>query len=135
MTDEVFEYLTRPKETAREIRDIREKRLELLCSLGAKAIRYDLDRVQSAPEDRMAEIMDKVFDLDQKLEILQDRMHDERRELSALFSTLEMLDEKMMRLRYLDGASWEVIAMATHRSQRTNYRRHKEITDNYMLTI
>ncbi len=133
MTEEVFEYLTRPKETAKLIRQKKEKRMELICSLGPRAIRYDLDKVQTTPEDRMLDILGEVADLDEEIRRLKDRLREERRQLSADFATLDATDEKMMRLRYLEGASWEVIAKATHRSQRTNYRKHKDIVDNKML--
>ena len=133
MTEEVFEYLMRPRETAKLIRQKREERMELICSLGAKAIRYDLDKVQSTPGDRMSEIMAEVADLDDEIRDLRERLRSERRELAEWFAELEETDAKMMRLRYLDGVTWEVIARATHRSERTNFRRHKEITDNKML--
>ena len=133
MTDEVFEYLTGPKKTAELIRKKKEKRVELICSLGAKAIRYDKDRVQSTPQDRMSDIMGEVDELDRQIRELKDRLYEQRRELSAWFSELEETDEKMMRMRYLTGATWETIARATHRSIRTTYRRHKDITDNKML--
>ena len=132
MTEEVFEYLMRPRETAKLIRQKREKRMELICSLGAKAIRYDLDKVQSTPGDRMSDIMAEVADLDDEIRELKERLRSERRELSEWFAELEETDAKMMRLRYLDGVTWEVISKATHRSERTNFRRHKEITDNKM---
>jgi seryl-tRNA synthetase len=132
MTEEVFEYLMRPRETAKLIRQKREKRMELICSLGAKAIRYDLDKVQTTPGDRMSDIMAEVSELDDEIRELKERLRSERRELSEWFAELEETDAKMMRLRYLDGVTWEVISKATHRSERTNFRRHKEITDNKM---
>ena len=132
MTEEVFEYLMRPRETAKLIRQKREKRMELICSLGAKAIRYDLDKVQTTPGDRMSDIMAEGSGLDDEIRELTERLRSERRELSEWFAELEETDAKMMRLRYLDGVTWEVISKATHRSERTNFRRHKEITDNKM---
>lgn len=134
MREEMLGYLTGPRHTAERIRQIKEKRLELISSLGPTAIRYDKDRVMSTPEDKMLSIMSEVADLDEEIRELKDSLRDQRRQLSADFSTLEPTDEKMMRLRYLEGASWEVIALATHRSLSTCFRHQKLITDNNMWT-
>lgn len=69
---ETYNYLLqiRRKEYA-----IRRKQLlceELRSSLGARAIQYDRDRVQTSPVDKVSEIICKVADLEDQIEQLQE---------------------------------------------------------------
>ena len=53
---------------------IRRKQLlceELRSSLGARAIQYDRDRVQTSPTDKVSEVICKVIDLEEQIERLQ----------------------------------------------------------------
>ena len=66
-----FDYLMqiRKKEYAIKRKQLRCE--ELRSCLGARAVQYDRDRVQTSPVDRVSEIICKVADLEGQIEQLQ----------------------------------------------------------------
>ena len=67
-----FDYLMqiRKKEYAIKRKQLRCE--ELRSCLGARAIQYDRDRVQTSPVDKVSEIICKVADLEDQIEQLQE---------------------------------------------------------------
>ena len=108
------------------LKSIRHKRIELAAiksyeddlrlSLLPSGIRYDLDKVQTSPSDRMLEIMSKVGDI-------SDRSDAFKASLLADIDLAERMVDAMptpryrtlLRLRYLYGTSpmdWQKVADA-----------------------
>ena len=108
------------------LKSIRHKRIELAAiksyeddlrlSLLPSGIRYDLDKVQTSPSDRMLEIMSKVGDI-------SDRSDAFKASLLADIDLAERMVDAMptsryrtlLRLRYLYGTepmSWQQVADA-----------------------
>ena len=89
---------------------------ELRSSLYPSGIRYDLDKVQTSPTDRMLEMVAKLTDM-------QERETDQKEALIADIELAERMVDAMptsryrtlLRLRYLYGAepmSWQEVADA-----------------------
>ena len=108
------------------LKSIRHKRIELAAiksyeedlrlSLLPSGIRYDLDKVQTSPTDRMLEMVAKLTDM-------QERETDQKEALIADIELAERMVDAMptsryrtlLRLRYLYGAepmSWQQVADA-----------------------
>lgn len=68
---ETFDYLMQVRKKDNAIRRMTMKCEELRSCLLPGAIRYDKDRVQSSPEDKVSEILCKVADLEAQIEQFQ----------------------------------------------------------------
>lgn len=100
---EAYDFLLSPRRLADEIwrKDIR--RQELRACMLPVAITYDKDRVQTTPEDHMAETMAEVADLDAEIEILQRRRARQIRLISRALDQLEDGREKAILEAYYIG--------------------------------
>ena len=108
------------------LKSIRHKRIELAAiksyeddlrlSLLPSGIRYDLDKVQTSPSDRMLEIMSKVGDISDRSDAFKASL------LADIDLAERMIDamptsryRTLLRLRYLYGTSpmdWQKVADA-----------------------
>jgi len=96
-----------------EVNILLRKREQLYSSLLPEGIRYDGDRVQTTPEDRMLERMPEIAELDKK--ISQQIRKLARRKVKALGMINKLQDSKqrqVLTLYYLDNRrlSWEKVA-------------------------
>jgi len=96
-----------------EINILLRKREQLYSSLLPAGIRYDGDRVQTTPEDRMLERMPEIAELDKK--ISQQIRKLARRKAKAMGMINKLQDSKqrqVLTLYYLDNRrlSWEKVA-------------------------
>lgn len=100
---ETYDFLLSPRRIADEIwrKDIRREELRA-CLLPA-AITYDKDRVQTTPEDHMAETMAEVADLDAEIEILRRRRARQIHLISGALDQLEDSREKAILEAYYIG--------------------------------
>ena len=120
---ETYDFLLSPRRIADEIwrKDIR--RQELRACLLPAAITYDKDRVQTTPEDHMAETMAEVADLDAEIEILQRRRARQIRLISGALDELEDGREKaVLEAYYIGRKSMNEIAEHMHYSLQHTYR-------------
>ena len=117
-------------------------RLKVVCMkierlescLQGHAIRYDVDKVQTSPQDPVADIMaslDKLLDQKKRLQAEIARAVDDVADLIDL-----LLPEKqdnnqwlVMHYRYIAGYKWRVIASIIGVSERHVYRLHDEAID------
>ena len=100
---ETYEFLLSPRRLADEIwrKDIR--RQELRACLLPAAIAYDKDRVQTTPDDVMADTMADVADLDAEIEILQRQRARQIRRIGKALDMLEDSREKAILEAYYIG--------------------------------
>ena len=100
---ETYDFLLSPRRIADEIwrKDIRRKELRA-CLLPA-AITYDKDRVQTTPEDQMAEVMAEIADLDLQIEILQRQRARKIQQIGRALDMLEDCREKAILEAYYTG--------------------------------
>ena len=130
---DVYEVLEGPNRLRRLIKSKKEKRLELIMSLFPGAIRYDKDKVQTAPSDKMSDIMASVDDLDNEIADLKEELREARRTIEAL--PLPDQELRIICLRYEDGLKWEDVARAVHKSRSTVHRIHKSAVDKLNVDI
>lgn len=112
---DVLEFLKHIRRKRMELAIIEQHEDELRLSLLPGAIRYDIDKVQTSPVDRMPEMMAKLTDL-------QEKEADHKAALIAdIQRAIEMVNQvptpeyrTILRLRYLEGGvkpmSWDQIA-------------------------
>ena len=114
MTD-VMVLFKRIRTARRELSDIRGTMEELWFMLLPAGIRYDNDRVQVSPEDRLHELADELIDLEKV----------ERQQIGSLTADILTAERviadmknptyrELLRLRYLSGGirplTWEQVA-------------------------
>ena len=128
---ETYDFLLSPRRIADEIwrKDIR--RQELRACLLPAAITYDKDRVQTTPEDNMAETMAEVADLDAEIEILQRRRARQIRLISRALDQLEDGREKaILEAYYIGRKSMNEIAEHMSYSLQHTYRLKRDGVEN-----
>lgn len=92
---------------------------------GLKAIRYDLDKVQTTASDRMSEIIADMLHEEEAYAKLARRYNKAVIERSNLISKMDNPQQaEVLILRYLDGKSWDDIAEAMHYTRRHITRLH-----------
>ena len=112
------EYMEQIRNVRREIRLLEEQILrDTVYASNVKAIRYDVDRVQTSPEgDRMADILSEIVRAEDKLrEKIQTLMKQEDEARSYLVLLREE-QERVLVLHYFRGLKWEDVAEQTYYS-------------------
>ena len=112
-----------------EINILLRKREQLYSSLLPAGIRYDGDRIQTTPEDRMLERMPEIAELDKKISQQIRRLA--RRKAKAMGMINKLQDSKqrqVLTLYYLDNRrlSWREVAKEMSYSEQMIYGLHKE---------
>ena len=97
------EFLLQVRELERTIWRLTLRRDELQSCLLPGAVRYDLDRVQTSPEDRFGAVAAAVADLDRKLQDLRVRKADLVIEVSEAIDELTDDREKTILTAYYVG--------------------------------
>lgn len=120
---ETYEYLLGPRRISDEIwrKDLR--RQELKACLLPIGIVYDKDKVQTTPEDQMAEVMAEVADLDQQIEFLQHQLAHRIMRISQNIDRLaDPRQATILDAYYLGQRSMAEIAEHLHYSLQHTYR-------------
>lgn len=131
MTDRVYEFLNAPKETARKIKAKKMIRAEKLMGATGGAIRYDLPRVQTSPQDRMCQLFAEVDELDTQIAELKATRQEQKRLIAELADQLEGENTgRIIVLHYVDGLRWSDVARSVHKSESTVFRLHRQAADD-----
>lgn len=124
-----FDYLMqiRKKEYAIKRKELRCE--ELRSCLGAKAIRYDVDRVQSTPTDKVSEILCKVVDLEAQIEVLMQEKAMLIIEIGDAIERLEDDNEKTVLTEFYIGrvSMAQVAEIINYSIRRTYYFRKQGV--------
>lgn len=113
MRDELATILYAPTQTTKEIRALMEQMDTWAWSMVPGAIRYDTVKVQTSPQDRMAETVGSIDDAQRKLMMLDRRRREEQERIRELCVSCEELDDQeryVILKRYLYREKWETIA-------------------------
>lgn len=130
--------------TAKEYLSGIDKRKRVIDSLGAqiedirneigglRAIRYDTDRVQTSPTNRMEELIPRLVALEASYtaELVKYRTEMLKR-ISRIAALPNRLHVTVLTLRYVDGKRWEEIALDTGYSFRHITRIHGEALQEF----
>lgn len=131
MTDRVYEFLNAPKETARKIKAKKMIRAEKLMGATGGAIRYDLPRVQTSPQDRMCQLFAEVDELDTQIAELKATRQEQKRQIAELADQLEGENTgRIIVLHYVDDLRWSDVARSVHKSESTVFRLHRQAADD-----
>lgn len=106
------EYMKQIRDIHREIRLLEEQiiRQEVYAS-SARAIRYDLDKVQTSPAgDSMAMIVSDIVEATHKLRDMIIRLMKKEDEARLYLVKLREEHERVLVLHYFDGLKWEDVA-------------------------
>ena len=103
---------------------------------GVKAMRYDRDRVQTSPTNRLEELMAELLPELTRLEAeyIKElvRYRTELLKRISLIATLpNQLHVTVLTLRYVDGKRWEEIALETDYSFRHITRIHGDALQSF----
>lgn len=118
-------YLLQLQTYQREIKTLAEKIEELRTQAeGVKAIRYDLDRVQTTPENRQEAIIIRMVEVISKYAAAIVRYHEEvqtrQEQINGLADPVQI---EILSLRYISGWTLNKIAREKHYSY--EWIRHK----------
>lgn len=124
-----FDYLMqiRKKEYAIKRKQLRCE--ELRSCLGARAIQYDRDRVQTSPVDKVSEIICKVADLEDQIEQLQEEKALLIIEIGDAIEQLEDDNEKTVLAEFYIGRvpMAQVAEIINYSIRRTYYFRKQGV--------
>ena len=103
---------------------------------GIKAIVYDKDKVQVSPDNHSENFMIKLAELGEDYARMQMRYKLERDKRIAMINSLaNPIHVRILRKRYIDGKTFEEIAVALHYTYRHVTRLHgsalQEFTAKY----
>lgn len=103
---------------------------------GIKAIVYDKDKVQVSPDNHSENFMIKLAELGEDYARMQMRFKLERDKRIAMINSLaNPIHVRILRKRYIDGKTFEEIAVALHYTYRHVTRLHgsalQEFTQRY----
>ena len=98
-----------------ELQLLKEKRNEIYYSLMPSGIRYDLDKVQTSPVDRMPVAAGDLEEAQQRIDALIDSLsHDINLAMRVVNQMQESKHRQLIMLRYLGldrkATSWEYVA-------------------------
>ena len=109
------EYMEQIRNVRREIRLLQEQILrDTVYASNVKAIRYDVDRVQTSPDgDRMADIISGIVGAEDKLyKKVKDLMKREDEARQYLIQLREE-QERILVLHYFNDLKWDDVAEQT----------------------
>lgn len=112
MRDKLYNVLYAPTQTTKEIRALMEQMDTWAWSLIPGAIRYDAAKVQTSPQDRMAETMGSIDEAQRKLRELDQRRRREQetiRELCMRCTDLTEQERYIILKRYMYRRKWQDI--------------------------
>ena len=109
--NETYDFLMQIRRKEIIIRRKEMQRDELRDCLLPGAVRYDRDKVQSSPTDKMADVMARVDELDREIEQLKLEKAQAIIEISDVIEKLDNDKEKaVLTAFYIKAASMEAVA-------------------------
>jgi DNA-directed RNA polymerase specialized sigma subunit len=136
MTVKQFLYSVRDEQ--KEIEELTDRIYEMRMSLLPAGIRYDTDKVQTSPEDKLSECEAKIADysmlLGQKKEALIQRRHRAQEMIDLLEDSRErqVLDIYFLSVKRL---SMEDVSAMIGYSRKQTFRIYKSALQNLIMTL
>ena len=119
---ETYNFLTSVRRLEINIQKMIIRHDELQTCLLPGAIRYDGDRVQTSPDDKMSKIAAEVVDLEAEIRATKIQKAEQIRKIEAAISTLEDEDEQMVLLAFYGRRiPMARVAELIHQSPRSAY--------------
>lgn len=125
--NETYDFLMQIRRKEIIIRRKEMQRDELRACLLPGAVRYDRDKVQSTPTDKMSDVMARVDELDREIERLKLEKAQAIIEISDVIEKLDNDKEKaVLTALYIKAASMETVAGIVCYSVRHTYLLRKQ---------
>lgn len=125
--NETYDFLMQIRRKEIIIRRKEMQRDELRACLLPGAVRYDRDKVQSTPTDKMSDVMARVDELDREIERLKLEKAQAIIEISDVIEKLDNDKEKaVLTAFYIKAASMETVAGIVCYSVRHTYLLRKQ---------
>ena len=125
MTEAVYKLLTKPRKIRGQIKKAEAEMEGLKLSMLPGAIRYDKDKVQSSPQDSMAQYAVRLDELERKIEDLQIEYLNAQDEVVAVANELTSPGDVIITLRFISGWDFQSIAKEISMSERLMFRYYK----------
>lgn len=124
---EKIKYLERFGKIKKRIKMLTFNISELRLNMLPSAIRYDVDRVQTSPSDRMVKYAEELDELERKLNVEIHRCNVALEEIENAIKSVD--DEELQAIlegKYIFGKSYEQIGKQLGYSRRSIVRKHKD---------
>lgn len=125
MTEAVYRLLTKPRKIRGQIKKAEAEMEGLKLSMLPGAIRYDKDKVQTSPEDPMAEYAARLDELKFKIEKLQTEYLEAQDKVMAVANELTSPCDVIVTLRFVSDWDFGSIAREINMSERQMFRYYK----------
>ena len=112
---DVLQFLKGIRAKREELYVLKDARDDIYYSLMPAGIRYDLDKVQTSPTDRMSETAGDLYEIQEKLNSMIDALN---KDINLAVNLIQQMPtpeyRQLLTLRYLGGdrklATWENVA-------------------------
>lgn len=130
------EYLQQYRDADREI-NAKLDQIRRLRELATKTTQtLTTDRVQTSAENKVEGIVQKIVDLQQEVNEEIDKLTKIRRDVqSVILSVSDSARRNVLRLRYVQGMSWEQIAVELNYTYRHVMRLHGEALQQINMSL
>lgn len=113
--EDILKFLKSIRTKRRELGNLERTMEELRFMLLPSGIRYDADRVQTSPEDRLHEIADDLLDMERIQKAQQEQLTKDILRAERLISEMPTPEYRdLLRLRYISGGlrpiTWNQVA-------------------------
>jgi len=130
------QYLSEIRTYKRILRTLNEQISDLRHEIGGiKAIRYDKDKVQTSPSNRMEELIPRLIKLEEEYTAELIHYNTEVLKRTKMIASLSnQLYVAVLTMRYCEGKRWEEIAIETGYTFRHITRIHGEALQEFART-
>lgn len=124
------EYMQSIRQIRREVNLLFEQiERDRALAAGVKAIRYDIDKVQTSPEDRLSEIVAGIVENEKKLVVRIHELQEKENEIREILLCLREEHERVLVLHYIDGLLWDAVAEKLSYNERYIYELRDKALD------
>ena len=129
MTQKVYDILTKPKVIRAQIRKAEAEREGLRLSMLPPAIRYDIDKVQTSPQDPFVQYAARFEEIERRIALLQIDYLNAQDDVVSLANKLEEPQSTIITLRFVSGMDFNEISKSIHMSERNMFRHYRKGTE------
>lgn len=136
MTVKQFLYSVRDEQ--KEIEELTDRIYEMRMSLLPAGIRYDTDKVQTSPEDKLSECEAKIADYSKMLGQKKEALIQRRQQVQGMIDLLEDSRERQVLDIYflsVKRLSMEDVSALIGYSRKQTFRIYKSALQNLIMTL
>lgn len=126
MTTRLLNILTAPRWIRQDIADLESEMEAYRQTMGLSGIRYDQDKVQASPKDRMPDYAARVEGLLKNIKRKQQEYLKAHDKVKRMANKLDGVEKSIIIQRYLEGKRYEDIADSFPMSESQMYRYRRE---------